>query len=42
MEWSLRELKDYIVELQEDNVKKTVEYDRAPAEAWRDWEDWRA
>ena len=42
MEQSLREHKDYIVELQEDSVRQTVEYDRALAEAWRNREDWRA
>ena len=42
MEQSLREHKDYIVELQEDSVRQSIEYDRALAEAWRDREDWRA
>ena len=42
MEQSLREHKDYIVELQEDSVRQTVEYDKALAEAWRDREDQRA
>ena len=42
MEQSLREHKDYIVELQEDNARKTIEYERALAEAWKDREDWRA
>ena len=39
MEQCLREHKDYIVELQEDSVRETIEYDRALAEAWRDRED---
>ena len=39
MKQSLREHKDYIVELQEDSVRQIVEYDRALAEAWRDKED---
>ena len=39
MEQSPREHKDYIVELQEDSVRQTVEYDKALAEAWRDRED---
>ena len=42
IEQSLREHKDYIVKLQEDYVRQTVEYDRALAEAWRNREDWRA
>ena len=39
LEQSLEEHKDYIVKLREDNVKQTVEYDRALVEAWRDRED---
>ena len=42
LEQSLEEHKDYIIELQEDNVRWTVEFDRALAEAWKDREDWRA
>ena len=42
LEQSLEEHKDYIIELQEDSVRQTVEFDRALAEAWRDREDWRA
>ena len=33
MEQSLREHKNYIVELQEDNVKQTIDYERALDEA---------
>ena len=39
LEQSLEEHKDYIVELREDSVRQTVEYDRALAKAWRDRED---
>ena len=42
LEQSLEEHKDYIIKLQEDNVRQTVEFDRAIIEAWRDREDWRA
>ena len=42
MEQSLREHKDYIVELQEDSDWETIEYDRVFAEAWRDMEEWKA
>ena len=42
MEQSLEEHKNYIVQLREDSVWQTVEYDRALAEAWRDREDSRA
>ena len=42
MEQSLKKHKDYIIELQENSVRQTAEYDRALAEAWRDKEDWRA
>ena len=42
LDQSLEEYKDYIVELREDSVIQTVEYDRALAEAWKDREDWRA
>ena len=42
MEQSFGKHKDFIIELQEDNVKKIVEYDRALVEAWRDRKDWRA
>ena len=42
LEQSLEEHKDYIIELQEDRVRKTVEFDKALIEAWRDREDWRA
>ena len=42
MEQSLREHKDYIVELWEDNVRQTVDFEKALAKAWRDREDWRA
>ena len=34
MEQSLREHKDYIVELRKDSVRQTIEYDRALVEAW--------
>ena len=33
LELSLEEHKDYIIELQEDNVRRIVEFDRALAEA---------
>ena len=36
---SLEEHKDYIIELQKDSVRQTVEFDRAIVEAWRDRED---
>ena len=39
LEQSLEEHKDYIIELQEDTVRQTVEFDRALTEAWRDRED---
>ena len=42
LEQSLEEHKDYIIELQEDSVRQTIEFDRALAEEWRDREDWRA
>ena len=42
LEQSLEEHKDYIIELQEDSVRRTVEFDRALIEAWRDRDDWRA
>ena len=42
LEQSLEEQKDYIIELQEDSVRRTVEFDRALAEALRDRDDWRA
>ena len=42
LEQSLKEHRDYIIELQEDSVKQTVEFDRALAEAWRDRDNWRA
>ena len=42
LEQSLKEHKDYIIELQEDSVRQTVEFDRALVEAWKDREDWRA
>ena len=42
LEQSLEEHKDYIIELQEDSVRQTVEFDRALTETWRDREDWRA
>ena len=38
----MEEHKDYIIELKEDSVRQTVEFDRALTEAWRDREDWRA
>ena len=39
LEQSLEEHKDYIIRLQEDSVRRTVEFDRALAEAWRDRDD---
>ena len=42
MEQSLREHKNYIVELQKDSVRQIVEYDRALVKAWRDREDRKA
>ena len=39
LEQSLEEHKDYIIELQDDSVKQTVEFDRILVEAWRDKED---
>ena len=39
LEQSLKEHKDYIIELQEDSVRQIVEFDRALVEAWRDRED---
>ena len=41
MKQSLRKHKNYIIELQRDNVRQTVHYERAFTEAWRDKEDWR-
>ena len=38
----MREHRDYIVELQEDKVRQTIDFERALVEAWRDREDWRA
>ena len=42
MEQSLKEHNNYIIELQKDNVRQIVKYDRALVEAWRDRKDWRA
>ena len=42
LEQSLEKHKDYIIELQEDNVRQTVKFDRTLVEAWRDMDDWRA
>ena len=42
LEQSLKEHKDYIIELQEDGVRQTVEFDQTLIEAWRDREDWIA
>ena len=42
LEQSLKEHKDYIFELQEDSVRRTVEFDRILVEAWRGRDDWRA
>ena len=39
MEQSLREYKDYIIELQEDNVRQTIDFERALTKAWSDKED---
>ena len=39
LEQSLEEHKDYIIGLQEDSIRRTVEFDRALAEAWKDRED---
>ena len=39
LEQSLEEHKDYIIELQKDSVRQTVEFDRALIEAWRDKDD---
>ena len=39
LDQSLEEHKDYIIELQEDSVRQTKEFDRALAEARRDRED---
>ena len=42
MERSLKEHKDYIIEVQEKNVKQIVHYKRVLGELWRDKEDWKA
>ena len=42
MEQSLKEHQDYIILLQEEDVSKTVEYERLLGELGRDNEDWRA
>ena len=39
MEQSLKEHNNYIIELQKDNVRQIVKYDRALTEAWRDMDD---
>ena len=39
LEQSLEEHKGYIIELQKDSVRQTIEFDRALVEAWRDRED---
>ena len=42
MEQSLKEHKDYIILLREQDVSKTVEYERLLGELRRDNEDWKA
>ena len=42
MERSLKKHKNYIIELQEENVRQTVHYERVLGELWRDKEDWKA
>ena len=39
LEQSLEEHKDYIIKLQEDSVRQTVEFDQALVEAWKDRDD---
>ena len=42
MEQSLIKHKDYIVELQEDNIRQTVPYERTFADLWEDKKGWKA
>ena len=42
MEQSLVEHKGYIVELQEDSIRQTVQYEKTLAGLWEDKEDWKA
>ena len=42
MEQSLKDHRDYIILLREEDVNKTVEYERLLGELGRDNEDWRA
>ena len=42
MEQSLKEHIDYIILLREQDVSKTVEYERLLRELGRDNEDWKA
>ena len=42
MEQSLKEHQDYIILLREEDVSKTVEYERLLGELGRDNENWRA
>ena len=42
MEQSLKKHKDYIIELQEENVRQTIHYERALDELWKDKKDWKA
>ena len=42
MEQSLKEHMDYIILLREQDVSKTVEYERLLRELGRDNEDWKA
>ena len=42
MEQSLVEHKGYIVELQEDSIRQTMQYERIFADLWEDKEGWKA
>ena len=42
MEQSLVEHKGYIVELQEDHIRQTMQYERTLADLWEDKKGWKA
>ena len=42
MEQSLEKHTEYIIELQEENVRQTIHFERALDELWKDKKDWKA
>ena len=42
MEQSLVEHKCYIIELQEDSIRKTMQYEKTLTDLWEDKEGWKA